>query len=279
MRTYRTVLSIAGSDSIGGAGIQADLKTFSALGVYGMTAITALTAQNTQSVLHIMPASEQNLRLQLDAVFTDVVPDAVKIGMLHNEALIEVVIKAIDRYRPRNIVLDPVMISTSGCALLSPTSVDLLKNELMPRCNIVTPNLLEAQALAGHKITDIRSLYAAGEELTKLCAAVLIKGGHSEGNDVSDYLFEVGKECPECYTIRRVETVNTHGTGCTLSSAIAANLALGYDLHTSVARAKDYISKAISEGADVAFGLNNGPVNHLFAPEPLHKFEKYENQD
>ena len=274
MRTYRTVLSIAGSDSIGGAGIQADLKTFSALGVYGMTAITALTAQNTQSVLHIMPASEQNLQLQLDAVFTDVVPDAVKIGMLHNEALIEVVIKAIDRYRPRNIVLDPVMISTSGCALLSPTSVDLLKNELMPRCNIVTPNLLEAQALAGHKITDIRSLYAAGEELTKLCAAVLIKGGHSEGNDVSDYLFEVGKECPECYTIRRVDTVNTHGTGCTLSSAIAANLALGYDLHTSVARAKDYISKAISEGADVAFGLNNGPVNHLFAPEPLHKFEK-----
>ena len=199
--------------------------------------------------------------------------------MLHNEALIDVVIKAIDRYRPRNIVLDPVMISTSGCALLSPTSVDLLKNELMPRCNIVTPNLLEAQALAGHKITDIRSLYAAGEELTKLCAAVLIKGGHSEGNDVSDYLFEVGKECPECYTIRRVETVNTHGTGCTLSSAIAANLALGYDLHMSVARAKDYISKAISEGADVAFGLNNGPVNHLFAPEPLHKFEKYENQD
>ena len=274
MRTYRTVLSIAGSDSIGGAGIQADLKTFSALGVYGMTAITALTAQNTQSVLHIMPASEQNLRLQLDAVFTDVVPDAVKIGMLHNEALIDVVIKAIDRYRPRNIVLDPVMISTSGCALLSPTSVDLLKNELMPRCNIVTPNLLEAQALAGHKITDIRSLYAAGEELTKMCAAVLIKGGHSEGNNVSDYLFEVGKECPECYTIRRVETVNTHGTGCTLSSAIAANLALGYDLHTSVARAKDYISKAISEGADVAFGLNNGPVNHLFAPEPLHKFEK-----
>lgn len=274
MRTYRTVLSIAGSDSIGGAGIQADLKTFSALGVYGMTAITALTAQNTQSVLHIMPASEQNLQLQLDAVFTDVVPDAVKIGMLHNEALIEVVIKAIDRYRPRNIVLDPVMISTSGCALLSPTSVDLLKNELMPRCNIVTPNLLEAQALAGHKITDIRSLYAAGEELTKLCAAVLIKGGHSEGNEVSDYLFEVGKECPECYTIRRVDTVNTHGTGCTLSSAIAANLALGYDLHKSVARAKDYISKAISEGADVAFGLNNGPVNHLFAPEPLHKFEK-----
>ena len=274
MRTYRTVLSIAGSDSIGGAGIQADLKTFSALGVYGMTAITALTAQNTQSVLHIMPASEQNLQLQLDAVFTDVVPDAVKIGMLHNEALIEVVIKAIDCYRPRNIVLDPVMISTSGCALLSPTSVDLLKNELMPRCNIVTPNLLEAQALVGHKITDIRSLYAAGEELTKLCAAVLIKGGHSEGNDVSDYLFEVGKECPECYTIRRVDTVNTHGTGCTLSSAIAANLALGYDLYTSVARAKDYISKAISEGADVAFGLNNGPVNHLYAPEPLHKFEK-----
>ena len=274
MRTYRTVLSIAGSDSIGGAGIQADLKTFSALGVYGMTAITALTAQNTQSVLHIMPASEQNLRLQLEAVFTDVVPDAVKIGMLHNEALIDVVIKAIDCYRPRNIVLDPVMISTSGCALLSPTSVDLLKNELMSRCNIVTPNLLEAQALAGHKITDIRSLYAAGEDLTKLCAAVLIKGGHSEGNDVSDYLFEIGKECPECYTIRRVDTVNTHGTGCTLSSAIAANLALGYDLHTSVARAKDYISKAISEGADVAFGLNNGPVNHLFAPEPLHKFEK-----
>lgn len=274
MRTYRTVLSIAGSDSIGGAGIQADLKTFSALGVYGMTAITALTAQNTQRVLDIMPATEQNLRLQLDAVFSDVVPDAVKIGMLHNEALIEVVIKAIDRYNPRNIVLDPVMISTSGCALLSPSSVDLLKSELMPRCDIATPNLLEAQALAGQKITDIPSLYATGEELTKLCGSVLIKGGHSEGNDVSDYLFESGKEQPECYTIQRVDTVNTHGTGCTLSSAIAANLALGYDLKRSVARAKDYISKAILAGADVAFGLNNGPVNHLFAPEPLHKFDK-----
>lgn len=274
MRTYRTVLSIAGSDSIGGAGIQADLKTFSALGVYGMTAITALTAQNTQRVLDIMPATEQNLRLQLDAVFSDVVPDAVKIGMLHNEALIEVVIKAIDRYNPRNIVLDPVMISTSGCALLSPSSVDLLKSELMPRCDIATPNLLEAQALAGQKITDIPSLYATGEELTKLCGSVLIKGGHSEGNDVSDYLFEVGKEHPECYTIQRVDTVNTHGTGCTLSSAIAANLALGYDLKRSVARAKDYISKAILAGADVTFGLNNGPVNHLFAPEPLHKFDK-----
>ena len=274
MRTYRTVLSIAGSDSIGGAGIQADLKTFSALGVYGMTAITALTAQNTQRVLDIMPATEQNLRLQLDAVFSDVVPDAVKIGMLHNEALIEVVIKAIDRYNPRNIVLDPVMISTSGCALLSPSSVDLLKSELMPRCDIATPNLLEAQALAGQKITDIPSLYATGEELTKLCGSVLIKGGHSEGNDVSDYLFEVEKEHPECYTIQRVDTVNTHGTGCTLSSAIAANLALGYDLKRSVARAKDYISKAILAGADVTFGLNNGPVNHLFAPEPLHKFDK-----
>lgn len=274
MRTYCTVLSIAGSDSIGGAGIQADLKTFSALGVYGMTAITALTAQNTQRVLDIMPATEQNLRLQLDAVFSDVVPDAVKIGMLHNEALIEVVIKAIDRYNPRNIVLDPVMISTSGCALLSPSSVDLLKSELMPRCDIATPNLLEAQALAGQKITDIPSLYATGEELTKLCGSVLIKGGHSEGNDVSDYLFEVGKEHPECYTIQRVDTVNTHGTGCTLSSAIAANLALGYDLKRSVARAKDYISKAILAGADVTFGLNNGPVNHLFAPEPLHKFDK-----
>lgn len=274
MRTYRTVLSIAGSDSIGGAGIQADLKTFSALGVYGMTAITALTAQNTQRVLDIMPATEQNLRLQLDAVFSDVVPDAVKIGMLHNEALIEVVIKAIDRYNPRNIVLDPVMISTSGCALLSPSSVDLLKSELMPRCDIATPNLLEAQALAGQKITDIPSIYATGEELTKLCGSVLIKGGHSEGNDVSDYLFEVGKEHPECYTIQRVDTVNTHGTGCTLSSAIAANLALGYDLKRSVARAKDYISKAILAGADVTFGLNNGPVNHLFAPEPLHKFDK-----
>lgn len=274
MRTYRTVLSIAGSDSIGGAGIQADLKTFSALGVYGMTAITALTAQNTQRVLDIMPATEQNLRLQLDAVFSDVVPDAVKIGMLHNETLIEVVIKAIDCYNPRNIVLDPVMISTSGCALLSPSSVDLLKSELMPRCDIATPNLLEAQALAGQKITDIPSLYATGEELTKLCGSVLIKGGHSEGNDVSDYLFEVGKEHPECYTIQRVDTVNTHGTGCTLSSAIAANLALGYDLKRSVARAKDYISKAILAGADVTFGLNNGPVNHLFAPEPLHKFDK-----
>ncbi|MGN0229477.1 MAG: bifunctional hydroxymethylpyrimidine kinase/phosphomethylpyrimidine kinase [Muribaculaceae bacterium] len=274
MRTYRTVLSIAGSDSIGGAGIQADLKTFSALGVYGMTAITALTAQNTQRVLDIMPATEQNLRLQLDAVFSDVAPDAVKIGMLHNEALIEVVINTIDRYNPRNIVLDPVMISTSGCALLSPSSVDLLKSELMPRCDIATPNLLEAQALAGQKITDIQSLYATGEELTKLCGSVLIKGGHSEGNDVSDYLFEVGKEHPECYTIQRVDTVNTHGTGCTLSSAIAANLALGYDLKRSVARAKDYISKAILAGADVAFGLNNGPVNHLFAPKPLHKFDK-----
>ena len=268
------LLTIAGSDSSGGAGIQADLKTFAAHGTFGMSVITAVTAQNTCGVTMVQDITPEVVEAQIAAVFDDIRVDAVKIGMLSRPETIRAIAASLRKYKPKIIVLDPVMISTSGCALLSPTSVDLLKNELMPRCNIVTPNLLEAQALAGHKITDIQSLYAAGEELTKLCAAVLIKGGHSEGNDVSDYLFEVGKECPECYTIRRVDTVNTHGTGCTLSSAIAANLALGYDLHTSVARAKDYISKAISEGADVAFGLNNGPVNHLFAPEPLHKFEK-----
>lgn len=279
MRTYRTVLSIAGSDSIGGAGIQADLKTFSALGVYGMTAITALTAQNTQSVIHILPTTPENLRLQLEAVFTDVTPDAVKIGMLHNESLIEVVLRAFDDYKPQNIVLDPVMISTSGCALLSPSCEDLIKNELMPRCNIATPNMPETQALAGFEINDMASLNAAGEALTKLCPAVLIKGGHSDGNTVTDYLFEADRPGSTSFAMQRISTTNTHGTGCTLSSAIAAHLALGYDMQQSVALAKDYISKAIYYGADVTFGRSNGPVNHLFAPRQLQIINNYESKD
>lgn len=271
MRTYPTVLSIAGSDSSGGAGIQADLKTISAIGVYGMTATTALTAQNTCKVFDIYPSTPEFLTAQLNAVFDDIFPDAIKIGMLFNEPLMCAVIEMIKVRRPKNIVLDPVMVSTSGSRLIEDCAIARLKNDLMPICDIVTPNLQEAEVLAEMAIRCEDDVVAAGKQLTQFCKAVLIKGGHSEGTEMKDMLFLRGETECRCFDTQKIDTHNTHGTGCTLSSAIAAYLALGNDMAASVGKAKAYVTEALASGADVVIGHGHGPVNHLFNPEKMNK--------
>jgi hydroxymethylpyrimidine/phosphomethylpyrimidine kinase len=269
--SYPRVLSIAGSDSGGGAGIQADLKTFAALGCYGMTAITALTAQNTQHVVAIHAVPPAFLKAQIQAVVEDIGVDAVKLGMLHAPEIVEVVAWAIDHYRLPNVVLDPVMVATSGDRLIAEDTVQRLVGELFPRACVVTPNLDEAALLIGHPIGGIDALDAAADELLALGAkAVLLKGGHLVGDTVVDVLLQAGGgrsrlESP------RIASRNLHGTGCILTSAIAAQLALGYPLPEAVARARGYVLGAIEAGASVRTGAGHGPLNHGYAPEPMHR--------
>ncbi len=274
MAQYATTLSIAGSDSSGGAGIQADLKTFSALGTFGMTAITAITAQNTTGVSSIMPVTPQVVADQIDAVFSDIRPDAVKIGMLMNSQIIMAVAHCLQRWKPRHIVLDPVMIATSGSRLIDEEAIATLIAQLLPIATVVTPNRPEAECIAGGiSICDAASAKAAAQAILGLGAkAVLIKGGHidTRNGEMTDYLFAQGCDEPEVFTAKRVDTRNTHGTGCTLSSAIAAELAKGHTLAEAVGLAKQYLSKAIEAGASVSVGHGHGPVNHLFAPIPLN---------
>lgn len=267
---YHTALSIAGSDSSGGAGVQADLKTFSALGVYGMTAITALTAQNTLGVDSIMPATPEIVAAQIDAVFADIRPDAVKIGMLFNTPIIEAVAGRLSRHSPTHIVLDPVMISTSGCPLISDDAIAALIELLMPIATVITPNKSEAERIAGIKIGSTPALLDAGQRILAMGAkAVLIKGGHFDSDMMTDYLFTSPAAEPARLTAPAVATSNTHGTGCTLSSAIAAYLALGNSLLQATALAKSYLHKAIVAGADAKTGNGHGPVNHFFQPSRL----------
>jgi len=266
---YARVLSIAGSDSGGGAGIQADLKTFSALGCYGMTAITALTAQNTLGVsgIHGVPAAF--LKAQIQAVVEDIGVDAVKLGMLHAPEVVEVVAWAIDHYKLSNVVLDPVMVATSGDRLIAEETVQVLVRELFPRAIVVTPNLDEAALLIGHAIDGVDALDDAAGELLALGAhAVLLKGGHLPGDDVVDLLAEASGERLRLAS-QRIASRNLHGTGCTLSSAIAAHLALGYALPQAVERARGYVVAAMAAGADVKIGAGHGPLNHGFAPVPM----------
>lgn len=275
MAQYATTLSIAGSDSSGGAGIQADLKTFSALGTYGMTAITAVTAQNTTGVTSIMPVTPQVVADQIDAVFSDIRPDAVKIGMLMNSQIISAVAHCLLHWKPRHIVLDPVMIATSGSRLIDEEAIATLISRLLPLATLVTPNRPEAECIAGGgiSISDAASAAAAAKAILNLGAkAVLIKGGHidSGNGEMTDYLFAQGCAEPTVFTGKMVDTRNTHGTGCTLSSAIAAELAKGHTLAEAVGLAKQYLSKAIEAGARVDIGHGHGPVNHLFAPIPLN---------
>ncbi len=271
MKHYPVCLTIAGSDSSGGAGIQADLKTMSALGVYGMSVITAITAQNTKGVTGVHPIPSEMVGMQLEAVLSDIHTDAIKLGMLHNKACVEEVIKAIDRYSIERVVLDPVMISTSGHRLIEEECISYIQNELFLRATIVTPNTDEAQFLTGIAVDDLLGIYSAGEELiARGCRAVLMKGGHLKAEKMTDVLFQ--RDCkPIVFVDEYIETPNTHGTGCTLSSAIASFLALGDELAVAVERAKRYISCAIVEGADVELGSGHGPVNHLFGPHPLMK--------
>ena len=263
---YARVLSIAGSDSGGGAGIQADLKTISALGCYGMTAITALTAQNTQGVRAIHGVPPDILRAQIDAVVEDIGVDAVKIGMLHAPEVVQVVADAIRRHQLPNVVLDPVMVATSGDRLIAQETVGQLVRELFPLAALVTPNLDEGGWLLGRQITREDELDAAADELLALGArAVLLKGGHLPGEQVVDLLALPGGEHHRLASAR-IATHNGHGTGCTLSSAIAAQLALGMDLVAAVQAARGYILGAIAAGAAVHTGRGHGPLNHGYAP-------------
>jgi hydroxymethylpyrimidine/phosphomethylpyrimidine kinase len=266
---YARVLSIAGSDSGGGAGIQADLKTFSALGCYGMTAITALTAQNTVGVAGIHAVPPAFLKAQLCAVLDDIGVDAIKIGMLHAPEIVEVVAWAIDHYRIAHVVLDPVMVATSGDRLIEEATVDVLRRELFPRASVITPNLDEAALLLGRPLRGESDLdQAAADLLAQGARAVLLKGGHLPGDQVVDLLATPAQPWLRLRTAR-IASRNVHGTGCTLSSAIAAYLARGLALAQAVERARAYILEAIRSGAEVQTGRGHGPLCHGHAPVPM----------
>ena len=255
-----TALTIAGSDSSGGAGIQADIKAMTMNGVFAMSAITALTAQNTTGVSGIMEVTPEFLRMQIDSVFTDIYPDAVKIGMVSSSGLIRAISEALRFYNARNIVEDPVMVSTSGAKLISDDAVKTLAEELLPLSVVVTPNIPEAEILSGIEIRGRDDMERAGAKISgEYGCAVLVKGGHSV-SDADDLLCE-GKNLTWFHG-ERINTTNTHGTGCTLSSAIAANLAKGHNLPDSVRLAKEYISGAL--GAMLDLGKGSGPMNHAF---------------
>jgi hydroxymethylpyrimidine/phosphomethylpyrimidine kinase len=267
---YPRVLTIAGSDSGGGAGIQADLKTFAALGCYGMTAITALTAQNTLGVqaIHALPAAF--LKIQLQSVLDDIGVDAVKIGMLHSPEVVEVVAWAIDHYQLQRVVLDPVMVATSGDALIADETIAVLVRELFPRVQLITPNLDEAALLLGRPVSEVPALPQAAADLQAMgAAAVLLKGGHLPGDEVVDVLLLTNQRSQSLRS-PRINSMNVHGTGCTLSSAIASYWALGHDLQEAVVQARDYILAAIKAGAQVTTGHGHGPLNHGFAPKLMH---------
>jgi hydroxymethylpyrimidine/phosphomethylpyrimidine kinase len=267
--TYPRVLSIAGSDSGGGAGIQADLKTFSALGCFGMTAITALTAQNTSGVRAIHAVPPQMLADQIDAVVEDIGVDAVKIGMLHSPEIVQTVSQAIQRHALQKVVFDPVMVATSGAVLIDKEAVNVLVRELFPRTAVITPNLDEAALLVQRALHSEGDMEAAATELLAMGAnAVLVKGGHLQGDVVSDLLALASGE-KIWMRDSRIHTPNTHGTGCTLSSAIAAHLALGQPLVQAVQSARTYIRGALLHGAEVRTGKGSGPLNHSYAPQAM----------
>lgn len=265
---YLRVLSIAGSDSGGGAGIQADLKTVAALGCYGMTAITALTAQNTQGVraIHAVPAS--HLAQEIDAVCEDIGVDAVKTGMLPSPEAVLTVVAAQQRHRWPHWVVDPVMIASSGARLMTTDTATLVVQALFPLATVVTPNLDEAEFLLGRAIPSAADLLPAAQALLALGArAVLLKGGHLAGNEVCDVLAVPGRP-PLHLSSPRIHSANTHGTGCTLSAALACGLAAGLDLEEACRQARAYILGAIAAGAEVRTGQGHGPLNHGFAPQP-----------
>ena len=267
-KTYPIVLSVAGSDSSGGAGIQADLKTFSALGVYGATAITAITAQNTQGVFSQQALSPQMVYEQITAVVDDLSPKVVKIGMLSNVDIVHAVANALSQYS-LTIILDPVMVSSSGHRLLSLEGQDALKEKLLPMATLITPNIPEMEALTGMSLTTFDEKQKAAHYLIDSGAkAILLKGGHEEGDIKTDILYSVheGEMQIDTFASDTIPSKNIHGTGCTLSSAIAALMARGYELPNAVSEAKRYVSDAIRSGADIKIGHGFGPVNHGFNP-------------
>ena len=257
----KTALTIAGSDSCGGAGIQADIKTMTANGVYAMSAVTALTAQNTTGVTGIMEVTPAFLQEQLTDVITDIWPDAVKIGMVSSSGLIDVIADTIERYQLKNVVVDPVMVATSGARLINDEAIATLKERLIPKATVITPNVPETEVLSGRKIASAEDMVAAAKEISEQYGcAVLCKGGHSL-NDANDLLYRDSSW--QWFKGQRIDNPNTHGTGCTLSSAIASNLAKGMALDEAVACAKRYLSGALAAMLDL--GKGSGPMNHAYA--------------
>ncbi|MGL4852022.1 MAG: bifunctional hydroxymethylpyrimidine kinase/phosphomethylpyrimidine kinase [Phocaeicola sp.] len=270
MKKYIPILSIAGSDSSGGAGIQADLKTIAALGAYGATAITALTAQNTTGVKSIYPIPASFLSAQIEAVMEDIHPVAIKIGMINDTNIIEAIVQAIDKYRPKYIVFDPVMVATSGHRLVEDSAIQALQNELIPRCTLITPNLREAEVLCKRKIESLEEMKAAANYLAKLTnTSVLLKGGHLTGEIMYDVLQTVNRKEPYIFTAEHIDSPNTHGTGCTLSSAIATYLGIGESLPSAVEKAKIFVTNGIEAGKKVTIGSGHGPLNHTHQPRNM----------
>ncbi|RDY22788.1 bifunctional hydroxymethylpyrimidine kinase/phosphomethylpyrimidine kinase [Romboutsia maritimum] len=269
MRNYKIpTLTIAGSDSSGGAGIQADLKTFSAIGTYGMSVITAITAQNTQGVFEVEELSKKIIRKQIEVVFEDITPKAVKIGMVSSPEIILEIVNSLKNYNLEYLVVDPVMISKSGYSLLRPQAKENLMKYLIPMAYIITPNIPEAEEITGMKVNNIDDMKIVGEKILELGPKyVLMKGGHLDG-DAIDVL--IGEDIFEIYKSKRIDRKNTHGTGCTLSSAITSHLALGYGIKESIKLSKEYITQAIKYSFDIGHGV--GPVQHFY------KFTKVEGE-
>ncbi len=277
MKKYHTVLTIAGSDCSGGAGIQADIKTISALGCYAASAITAITVQNTCGVTGIHPIPADFVKSQIDAVMTDIKPEAIKIGMINDVKIVKAIALSIKEHKPKFLVFDPVMVSTSGCKLIEDEAIEAIKNELIPLSTIITPNLSEAIVLTGNKIENTDDMVEAGKKIINYgCHSVLIKGGHLNGNDMCDVLCIKDDNTPYMFTSKKIDSHNTHGTGCTLSSAIATNLALGNTLQEAVEKAKEYVYQGILNGKDIQIGKGHGPLNHLHKPVPMHIFVENE---
>ncbi len=270
---YPTGITIAGSDSCGGAGIQADLKTFSALGVYGMSVITAITAQNTKKICGIQAVDAEVIKNQIDLLFEDFEVDAVKIGMVYRAETVSILADALRRYRPRWIVLDPVLISTSGNQLLEDAAVESMVSQLFPLANLVTPNIPETEFLTRRPIRSENDFEQAAQAFLQMgCSAVLIKGGHGEGKNKTDRYFSKEGD-NRLFVHPTIESQNTHGTGCTLSSAIAAFLALGNPMPLAIEKAENYLAQAIEAGREIILGHGHGPVNHFFNPEKLKTIE------
>ena len=274
MKTYPCVLTIAGSDCSGGAGIQADIKTISALGAYAASAITAVTVQNTLGVTDIHPIPPSIVKGQIEAVMTDIRPEVIKIGMINDIQIVKVIAGAIKKFKPRYVVFDPVMVSTSGCKLIEDDAIEAIKQYLIPLATIITPNLSEAEVLSGTHLPDVDSMKQTAIKLLQLgCQSVLIKGGHLEGNRMCDILQVKGETEAYMFSALKVDSQNTHGTGCTLSSAIASFLSLGHSLPAAVEKAKAYVYQGIMEGKDVHIGDGHGPLNHFHSPVKMHILE------
>lgn len=272
--SYHSVLTIAGFDGSGGAGIQADIKTFSALGCYATSVLTALPVQNTQGVRNIYPIPVSAVKEQIEAVMDDIFPDAIKIGMVHTPELVEGIVDALGQYPHVPLVFDPVMVATSGHKLIEEKTIQAIVEKLFPMADLITPNMDEAAILAGMEIKTTGQMYEAGEKILRSgCKALLLKGGHLQLPRITSLFFEKLNGQVTAYEFEKFDTKNTHGSGCTLSSAIAAFLARGMSLKDAVASGQDYTHEAIRTAADVLTGKGNGPLNHFHNPQKLIKYE------